>query len=112
MIPSLARASSLGLFFFRKVLGGLLDGCTGSGTGPGRLWYMRMMFPISLLGTLSPPGAGAGLGPLLDPASWAGSASASLAALAPPSVSGFFTTGGGGGDGAGTDQEERKHMRP
>lgn len=92
-----------------------LDGCTGSGTGPGRLWYMRMMFPISLLGllcTLSSPQAGAGLGPSPAPASWAGSASASLAALAPPSVSGFFTTGGAGGDGAGTDREERTHVRP
>ena len=88
MIPSLARASSLGLFFFRKLWGGFLKegrghkftgwlsgerlappptpsfplpspppfpwhlaGCTGTGTGPGRLWYMRMMLRISLLGS-------------------------------------------------------------
>lgn len=27
-----------------------LVGCTGTATGPGRLWYIRMMFRISLLG--------------------------------------------------------------
>lgn len=56
LIPSLARASSFGLFFFRKVVEGFLDGCTGIGTGPGRLWYMRMMFRISRLGSGFPGG--------------------------------------------------------
>lgn len=142
LIPSFARASSLGLFIFMKVLGGLLreeephestgrfpgeqatrlppgahlDGCTGTGTGPGRLWYMRMMLRISLLGSAR-WGAGFELGtaalpwdglpPPPGPASQDGSASASFgAALAPPGVGGFLTTGGGGGDG--TDQEDRK----
>lgn len=139
VIPSLARASSLGLFFFRKLLGGLLregrgqesvrrvtpwgvgsahhpgahlDGSTGTGTGPGRLWYMRMMFRISLLGSAF-LGGGSGLRTTAAPprpASLAGSASASRAALAPPRVCGVFTNTGGGGDG--TDQEDRKHMRP
>lgn len=86
LIPNLARASSLGLFFFRKLFGGFLregrgpkpteclpgewaalvapeahlDGCTGTGTGPGRLWYMRMMLRISLLGSARRWGAGSG----------------------------------------------------
>ena len=157
MIPSLARASSLGLFFFRKLWGGFLKegrghkftgwlsgerlappptpsfplpspppfpwhlaGCTGTGTGPGRLWYMRMMLRISLLGsarqgsgselrsTALPP---AGLCPPPGPTSVAGSVSASRAALAAPcDGGGFFTTGGGGGEGPA--QEERKDVRP
>ena len=97
-----------------------LAGCTGTGTGPGRLWYMRMMLRISLLGsarqgsgselrtTALPP---AGLCPLPGPSSVAGSASASWAALAAPRDGGsFFSTGGGGGEGPA--QEERKDMRP
>lgn len=89
-----------------------LDGCTGTGTGAGRLWYMRMMFRISLLGSAFLDG-GSELRTTTGPpftTSWAGLASASCAALALPRVTGFFTTEGGGGDG--TDQEDRKHMRP
>lgn len=135
MIPSLARASSFGVFFFwkiwrgflregkgQKATGGLpgeragpaapgahLDGCTGTGMGPGRLWYMRMMLPISLLGAGGRPCAG--LGPPPGFASWAGSASAFSATSAPPRIGGFFTTRGGGGGGDSTNREERKFVR-
>lgn len=81
---------------------------------------MRMMLRISLLGSARRRGAGselrtgslscAGSGSPPGPASWAGSASASRAALAPPRASGFFTMGGGGGDGTG--QEEKEQVRP
>lgn len=89
-----------------------LDSCTGTGTGAGRLWYMRMMFRISLLGSAFLDG-GLELRTTTGPpcaASWAGLASASWAALVAPRVTGFFTTEGRGGDGI--DQEDRKHMRP
>lgn len=98
-----------------------LDGCTGTGTGAGRLWYMRTMLRISLLGSgrwtvgfeLRTMDALPVAGPLPPPelSSLAGSASASFADLVPPCFTGFFTIGGGGGGGDGGDGtggEERK----
>lgn len=85
--------------------GGFLSGCTGAGTGAGRLWYMRIRFPISLLGwgrgvgsvelprTTSLPGVSAGCGVLADGFLATGGGARGLSALG----SSFCSTLGGSG---------------
>lgn len=102
-------------------------GWTGTGTGPGRLWYMRMMLRISLLGCgrsglqleLCTGGALLGCGhlgaevelftaggpPWAGASSCGGSTSSFFTALVLLCFCGFFTTGGGGGGG---DNSARK----
>lgn len=65
----MARASSLGSFFFRKFLTGTLTGSKALGSGEGRLWYFLMISLILLvgsgLGDVGSGGSGSGLGSLM-----------------------------------------------